>query len=226
MTISAGPPPRKTLVKICGVTTPEQALSCVAAGADWIGLNGWPKSKRFIPLERMQEITHALPNDVTAVGVFVNASADTLHEAVEVGGVTCLQLHGDEPPEFAHALRVPWFRAFRPGPEFRLQDIDDYGQTRFLLDAYQPGHYGGTGQTLDWELAQQATHHGDLLLAGGLTPANVAEAIRRVQPFGVDTASGVESAPGFKDLAKVRAFVHAVREADSRLASVGASACA
>lgn len=218
MTISPGTSPRKTLVKICGVTTPEQALACVAAGADWIGLNGWPKSRRFIPLERMREITQELPDGVTTVGVFVNATADTLHEAVEDGGVACVQLHGDETPEFAKNLRVPWFRAFRPGPKFQIESIADYGQARFLLDAYRHGHYGGTGQTLDWELAQQATQHGQLLLAGGLTPANVAEAIRRVRPFGVDTASGVESAPGVKDLAKVRAFVQAVRAADHHFA--------
>ena len=218
MTISADTTLQKTLVKICGVTILEQALACVEAGADWIGLNGWPKSKRFISVEQMQEITQALPDGVTAVGVFVNASADTLHQAVEDGGVACVQLHGDETPEFARALRVPWFRAFRPGPEFRVESIADYGQARFLLDAYQPGHYGGTGQTLDWELAQQATQHGKLLLAGGLTPDNVAAAIRRVRPFGVDTASGVESAPGIKDVAKVRAFVQAVREEDSHLA--------
>lgn len=223
MTISLGTAPQKTLVKICGVTTPEQALACVAAGADWIGLNGWPPSKRFISVERMRKITQALPGDVTVVGVFVNASADTLHRAVEEGGVVCVQLHGNETPEFAQALRVPWFRAFRLGPEFRIESIADYGQARFLLDAYQPGHYGGTGQTLDWKLAQQAMQHGELLLAGGLTPANVAEAIRCVRPFGVDTASGVESAPGIKDVAKVRAFIQAVREEDSDLVSLPTS---
>ena len=199
-------------VKICGLTSLEQALSCVELGADWIGLNCWSGSSRYIPPEEVREIVSALPESVTTVGIFVNESPDSLEKIMSETRLDLAQLHGDESLELTTKLSVPFFKAFRVSPEFRLEQIQKFGKEYFLLDAFSKNHYGGSGQKLDWDLASAASGLGKLILAGGLTPENVAEAVKIVQPWGVDVCSGVESEPGIKDLRLVKKFIQNVRK--------------
>ncbi len=213
-------------IKICGVTRPEDARVAVEAGADAVGLNFYEKSPRRVPVGIADAIVEAV-GDAISVGVFVNASASGITET----GLRTVQLHGDEPPAFLRSLpedrRI--IRARRPGPT-GLREVQQDLQAclessghlphAVLLDASVPGSYGGTGHRLDWQrLADHKEVLGDipLILAGGLTPDNVAEAIRTVRPYGVDVASGVESEPGKKDPAKVQDFVASAREAMQQL---------
>lgn len=208
-------------IKICGVTRPEDAVAIAEAGADAIGLNFYPASPRFVADDRAAEIIAALPAHVAKVGVFVNADAAAIREKAERLGLDWVQLHGDEPPEFAAEL--PGLAVIRA---VRLQDqlSGVLPNTRgklirlphaVLIDAFSASAYGGTGTTVAWEAIPAARRQLAILpviLAGGLTPENVAEAIRIAQPDAVDVASGVESSPGVKDPAKVRDFVAASRE--------------
>lgn len=218
-------------IKICGVTSPADALAATELGADAIGLNFYERSPRFLSLEAAEAIAHSLPQEVARVGVFVNAPLPVMEEHVGRLGLTHLQLHGDESPEIVSQLApIPVVKAFRLGEEgidpimawldraAELGAIPD----RCLIDAHRPDQYGGTGATADWRLAanlagRQALN--GLVLAGGLTSANVGAAIAAVRPGGVDTASGVESSPGRKDRAKLRAFITAARTAFDRLTS-------
>ena len=199
------------IIKICGLTSLEQALSCVELGADWIGFNCWPGSSRYIVPEKAREIVSALPESVTTVGVFVNESPDSLKNIMQETRMDLAQLHGDEEVPITTNLGVPWFKAFRVSSEFKLQQIKEYGQETFLLDAYSKAHYGGSGQTIDWNLASAASGLGKMILAGGMTPVNVAEAVKKVRPWGVDVCSGVESQPGIKDLLRVEKFIRNLR---------------
>ena len=198
-------------VKICGLTSLEQALSCAELGADWIGLNCWPGSSRYIPPEEAREIVSALPESVTTVGIFVNESPESLKKIMSETRLDLAQLHGDESVELTAKLGVPFFKAFRVSPEFKLEQIQKFRKEYFLLDAFNKNHYGGSGQKLDWDLASSASALGKLILAGGLTPENVAEAVKIVQPWGVDVCSGVESEPGIKDLWRVEKFIQNLR---------------
>ena len=200
------------IIKICGLTSREQALNCVELGVDWLGLNCWPGSSRYVTPEKTQEIVSALPKSVTTVGVFVNESPDLLESIMRETGMNWAQLHGDESLQHCKKLSVSWFKAFRVSPEFKVQQIQDYGQKTFLLDAYSKTHYGGSGQTINWKMAESVSGLGQLILAGGLTPENVSEAVKKVNPWGVDVCSGVESEPGIKDLSKVKEFVRNVRD--------------
>lgn len=213
-------------VKICGVTRPEDAAHAVAAGADAIGLNFYPRSPRCVAPDRAAEVANAAEG-AAVVGVFVNAAADEIGRAVEATPLGFVQLHGDEPVELLADLPVdvPVVRAARVGRDGlrpiarQLDAARDAGRpfAAVLLDAAgAAGEYGGTGRTADWaRIAQQRPLLGDtpLLLAGGLTPENVADAVRAVRPDGVDTASGVESAPGRKDQLLVGDFVARARGA-------------
>ena len=199
------------IIKICGLTSLEQALSCVELGADWLGLNCWSGSSRYITAEKALEIVDGLPESVSTVGVFVNESTDTLESIMRETGIDLAQLHGDETPESCKKITVPWFKAFRVSPSFQPQRIQDYGGETFLLDAYSKTHYGGSGQKIDWELASTVSAMGKLILAGGLVPENVADAVNKVRPWGVDVCSGVESEPGIKDLLKVKEFINNIR---------------
>ena len=204
------------IIKICGLTSLEQALSCIELGADWLGLNCWPGSSRYVTPEKALEIVAGLPESVITVGVFVNESPESLESIMRETGMDWAQLHGDETFESSEKLTVPWFKALRVSPEFEARQIQGYGQETFLLDAYSKTHYGGSGKTIDWDLAASVSGLGKLILAGGLAPENVAEAVQKVRPWGVDVCSGVESEPGIKDLAKVKEFVLNVRNsADS-----------
>ena len=195
-------------VKICGITRPEDAVAARMAGADAIGINFWPGSKRFIgSIERAQQVAEAA-GELLTVGVFVNASADEINRALEV--VQLIQLHGDETPAFADAFRGRYVRAVRVKERDSLRELAAFSCPWYLLDGFAPG-YGGQGQKWDWSLAVEAAQAHKIVLAGGLDPDNVADAVRAVRPFGVDTASGVESAPGIKDPDRILKFVREAR---------------
>jgi phosphoribosylanthranilate isomerase len=210
-------------IKICGITRAEDAQSVADAGADAVGLNFFPRSPRYLAPEQAKSLVSALPTGLLKVGLFVNASAEEVCRTFDDLRLNLVQLHGDEPPEFLSLLAGrPILRAFRVGP-LGLQPVFAYLDRcqqlgtvpqMILIDAQVPGQYGGTGQTADWQSLQAYPAGGaPLVLAGGLTPANVAAAVRAVRPAAVDTASGVEVSPGVKDPALVRQFVEAARSA-------------
>lgn len=205
-----------TKIKICGIKTVSDALAAMDAGADLIGFNFYPKSPRFVEVGLCRGIMSTMRNfggHVQYVGVFVNASVAEIHATMETCGLNLAQLHGDESVDMLQELGGRGFKAFRGIPE----NIDGFTRQKapaFLLDASVKGMYGGSGVTADWSKAAELAKIHPLLLAGGLTPGNVADAVRQVQPWGVDVASGVESEPGRKDAASMSAFVNAVREMD------------
>jgi phosphoribosylanthranilate isomerase len=199
-------------VKICGITRLEDALAAVRLGADALGFNLWPRSKRYVPPAQARAIVRRLPAFVTAVGVFVDPTRDEVLRAIDQSGVGVAQLHGDEPPELCASLPVPVLKAIRlTGPQ-ALAQLAAYEVQAFLLDAPSAG-YGGSGTTCDWSLAAAVARELSVVLAGGLGPDNVAEAVRAVRPWAVDVASGVESAPGVKDEERMRRFVERAKEA-------------
>ena len=209
--------PGRVAVKICGIRTGEQAADIIDAGADALGINFYPKSKRFIALFEalpwLQEISDAVPR----VAVTVNASDDELKRIADSGGIDWIQLHGDETSDRVESLiqqGLPVFRAMGVKDATMLSAAGAYPGKTLLLDAYAPTEYGGSGETMDWTLGARAVQQWpdrQIILAGGLVPDNVAAAVKQVCPDGVDAASGVESKPGVKDLALVRAFIDAVR---------------
>lgn len=197
-------------VKICGITSTADALAAVEAGADMLGLNFYERSPRHVSLRAAAEIARSLPPFVVKVGVFVDADEDLVTRAIGDCGLNVLQFHGDEPPEYCAQFGLMCMKAFRIRDAESLKPLPDYQTDAWLLDAYVSEKAGGTGQKFNWDLALEAKKLGKpIFLAGGLTPENVAGAIHKVQPFGVDVSSGVESAPGKKDLAKVKAFIQA-----------------
>jgi indole-3-glycerol phosphate synthase/phosphoribosylanthranilate isomerase len=201
-------------VKICGITTPEDAEAAVRAGADAIGLNFWPESKRRVSLDQAARIAAVVPSRVRLAGVFVNADLRTIEHALATVPLSAIQLHGDEPPELSAQIPAAVIRSIPISAATAFDRARQYPAAAFLLDAPAKG-YGGAGEPFDWSLAGSARDRlqRPIVLAGGLTPENVAEAIRRVRPDGVDVASGVESAPGRKDPERLRKFVVAAREA-------------
>jgi phosphoribosylanthranilate isomerase len=199
-------------VKICGITRLDDALAAVQAGADALGFNFWPRSKRYLPPGEARAIVRRLPPFVTAVGVFVDPSREEVLRAVDASGVGMVQLHGDEPPELCASLPLPVLKAVRLQTSHDLAALASYEVQAFLLDAPTAG-YGGSGRTCDWGLAAEVARELRVVLAGGLGPDNVAEAVRTVRPWAVDVASGVESAPGAKDPALVARFVERAKEA-------------
>ncbi len=199
-------------VKICGITSAADGRAAAEAGADLIGLMFYERSPRHVTFATAAEIVRALPPFIVKVGVFVNPEADAVRRAIGDCGVSLLQFHGEETPEFCTQFGVMSMKAFRVRDAASLAALPDYPTDAWLLDAYSANAHGGTGAQFNWDLAIEAKRHGrPIFLAGGLTPENVAAAVGRVQPFGVDVSSGVESAPGRKDHAKVRAFVQAAR---------------
>lgn len=204
----------ETKVKICGITNLADGLAAAEAGADALGFNFYEKSPRHVSLKAAAEIAKRLPPFVMRVGLFVNASEDLVTRAIGECGLTMLQFHGDEAPDFCVQFGLMSMRAFRIRDAESLKQIPEFQTAAYLLDAYSPEARGGTGEKFNWDLAIEAQKFGrPIFLAGGLTPENVAAAVRKVRPFGVDVSSGVESAPGKKDPAKVRAFIQAVRAA-------------
>lgn len=204
-----------TLVKICGITNLDDALAAVAAGADALGFNFYPRSPRYIKPETAGRIIKSLPDEVLTVGVFVNEALDVVENSTLVAGLSALQLHGTESPEYCQALEGRYLiKVFATGSEFKPQTVLDYQVQAIMLDTYDGGTFGGTGKLSNWEIASKTRDlFPTLFLAGGLSGENVAEAIERVHPYAVDACSQLEKAPGQKDHARVRAFVTAVRNA-------------
>ena len=200
-----------TRVKICGVTRLEDALQAARLGADALGFNFWPGSKRFVPPAAARAIVDRLPPFVTPVGVFVNQPEEAIRRAAGESGVRLLQLHGDEPPALCARLPLPVVKAVRVAAPLALDALAAYRVAAFLLDAPSAG-FGGSGAAFDWSLAEGVAGLGPVILAGGLDPENVAAAVRRVRPYAVDVASGVESAPGVKVVAWMARFIAAARE--------------
>lgn len=205
-------------VKICGVGTKEEALFASSLGVWGVGLNFVPGSPRFLTWRSAVQIAEALPRGVRRVGVFVNAERTAMERAIERVGLDAVQLHGDEPPETCDgwgACEVIKAVSLREAGD--VARLADFRATYHLADSRGNGAYGGTGKMVDWPLAARAALSCRLFLAGGLTPENVAEAVRRVHPFGVDVASGVESSPGVKDPYKMEAFFHLATRASEEV---------
>jgi phosphoribosylanthranilate isomerase len=199
-------------VKICGITRLEDALEAVRLGADALGFNFWPGSRRFIAPAAARAIVARLPPLVTAVGVFVDPSHDEASAAAAISGVQVLQLHGAESPPFCRSFQLPVVKAVAVGGPEALAAAEPFaGLSGLLLDAPTAGH-GGSGQPCHWPTARRLAGRGPVILAGGLTPGNVAEAIVAVGPYAVDVASGVESSPGLKDHQLLARFIRAAKE--------------
>jgi phosphoribosylanthranilate isomerase len=207
-------------VKICGVTNWSDARAACDAGANLLGLNFYEKSPRRVSTAEAAQIRGKLPAGVEAVGVFVNSSPEEIASLRAFVRFNAVQFHGDEGPGMVSqvASTVPVIKAFRVAAGFVISAFDAYPNVfAFLLDAVQAGQYGGTGLTTDWGLARRAAASHRIILAGGLTPENVAAAILLVRPYAVDVASGVESRPGKKDAMKLQEFIREVRRAESQL---------
>ena len=204
-----------TAAKICGITRSEDALTAARCGAHAVGFVFYRPSPRYIDPDEAASIVGALPPFVTPVGLFVDAQADEVRAIVARSHVRLLQFHGSETPEFCNQFATPYMKAVRIRPEVDLLQYARQfeGAKALLLDAYQEGLHGGTGAVFDWDLIPPALPL-PIVLSGGLTPANVIEAIRRVKPCAVDVSSGVESARGIKDARKIEAFMNGVRNAD------------
>ena len=199
-------------VKICGVTSLEDALAAVRFGADALGFNFWPGSRRFVSPVEARAIVRRLPPLVTAVGVFVDPGHDEAVAAAAISGVQVLQLHGAESPGFCRTFQMPVLKALAVGGPEALAAADPYaGVSGLLLDAPTAGH-GGSGQPCHWPTARILAERAPVILAGGLHPGNVAAAIAAVRPYGVDVASGVESSPGVKDHLLMARLIAAAKE--------------
>ena len=202
-------------VKICGITNAPDALAAVEAGADALGFMFYEKSPRHISIPDATKIIRELPPFVMKVGVFVDASEDLVMRAIGDCGLNRLQFHGNESPEYCTQFGLMNMKAFRIRDGESLKALADYPTDAFLLDAFVADKLGGTGEKFNWDLAVEAKKSGKLIfLAGGLTPENVADAVKKVQPFGVDVSSGVEAQPGKKDHDKVRAFIQAAKSVE------------
>jgi phosphoribosylanthranilate isomerase len=196
-----------TKVKICGITTLDDALMAVQAGADALGLVFFEKSPRHVDLERATAIIAGIPPLVQVVGLFVNAPLELVNETADRCGLDLVQLHGEESPSYCDSVRRRVMKAFRVRGMESIAALADYRVAGYLLDAYSPDSYGGTGERFDWDCAVAAKPSGPIILAGGLNADNVASAVRQVAPFAVDVSSGVEAAPGRKDPDMVRNFI-------------------
>jgi phosphoribosylanthranilate isomerase len=205
----------RTAVKICGITRTEDALIAAAHGAHAIGLVFYRASPRFIEPDAAAEIVRALPPFVTPVGLFVDASEEEVRETAARAGVRLLQFHGAETATFCARFALPYMKAVRVRQGVDLiQYAREFSQAKaLLLDAFQEGLHGGTGAVFDWGLIPPALPL-PIVLSGGLTPDNVAEALQRVRPCAVDVSSGVEARKGIKDAEKIAAFIKGVRDAD------------
>ena len=201
-------------VKICGITRPEDGIAAAVAGADAIGLIFYGQSPRNVSMATANRIIRELPPFITKVGLFVDAAAEQVRAVLGNVGLDMLQFHGDETAEYCGQYGKPWLKAVRMAPGIDLPVVVGKfaGSTGLLLDSCVPGKAGGSGQVFDWNQVSGALGK-PVVLAGGLNPDNVAEAIHRVRPYAVDVSSGVESAPGVKDAGKIAAFIEQVRMA-------------
>ncbi len=213
-------------IKFCGITSVADAQHAAAAGAWAIGLNFWPQSRRRCPIDVAAEIARRWRRHVEVAGVFVNATLDELRGTAEAVGLTMIQLHGDEGPalcaEAARRTGCKVIKAVRVHSRADIQALSAFHTDYHLLDSYVPGQRGGTGESFAWEIARAHRGPVPVILSGGLTPSNVADAIAAVRPYAVDVASGVEAAPGRKDPRRLEAFAAAVAAtASAELSSAG-----
>ncbi len=195
-------------VKICGITNLDDAIAAVDLGADALGFVFFGKSPRFISHAKVEAIIKKLPSFITTVGVFVNEKTENIEKIVRLTGIDVVQLHGDEPPEMCNVSRRV-IKAIRVKSIESLDPLINYKDkvSAFLLDTFTPDILGGTGQIFNWDIAVDAKQFGRIILAGGLTPDNITEAVRRVRPYGVDVSSGVELEKGKKDHKKMELFI-------------------
>jgi len=201
------------IVKICGITRPDDALAAAEEGASAVGFIFVRSSPRYVEPEKAGEIISRLPPFVTPVGVFVNEERARILSVIARSGIRCLQLHGEEPPADAAGYTVPVIKAFRVGDGFEPARLADYAVGAHLLDASVPGMHGGTGKTFDWAVAREASRYGRIIVGGGITPGNAARALRAAMPYALDVNSGVETSPGIKDRNKIRALLENCRNA-------------
>ena len=202
-------------VKVCGITNAPDAVAAVEAGADALGFMFYESSPRHVLIRQAAEIIRELPPFIMKVGVFVDAEEDTVMRAIGDCGLTMLRFHGAESPEYCGQFGLMSMKAFRVRDAKSLEALQNYPTEAWLLDAFVADKLGGTGEKFNWDLAIEAKKLGrPIFLAGGLTSANVAEAVRLVQPFAVDVSSGVEAAPGKKDHGKVREFIAAAKNVE------------
>jgi len=214
------------LVKICGITNWPDAKAACEAGADMLGFNFYEKSLRRVSTVEAATMRAKLPSGVQAVGLFVNAKPAEINSLNAFVRFTAAQLHGDETPAIVSEVSrtVPVIKAFRVAADFPVSTFDKYHDAfAFLLDGSRAGQFGGTGASADWNVARRAVAGNRIILAGGLTPENVGAAIRSVQPYAVDVASGVESKPGKKDHARMKEFIDEVRRTEEELQKTDAS---
>jgi phosphoribosylanthranilate isomerase len=207
-------------VKICGVGALEEAEAAIESGVDALGFNFWPKSPRYISPKAASRIIGKLSPVVSTVGVFVNEEAANITNIASELGLTAVQLHGDESPEFCERLgSIKKIKAIRVGQDFDLSVIERFPVNMILLDSNIKGSYGGTGQRFDWRIAIEAKRFARIMLAGGLNSDNVWDAVTHVRPAAIDVCSGVEAEPGRKDLDKLRRFMSIVARANALIAS-------
>ena len=201
-------------VKICGITNLDDAFVAADAGADALGFMFFAASTRNVAAKQVRDIIRGLPPFIARVGVFVNPTEKEVRDAIAQSGIDTLQFHGEESPEFCRQFGIPVLKAFRIADSSSLKALPPYSNETWLLDSFVAGQQGGTGARFNWDHAIEAVRLGGrVILAGGLTPENVAEAVRKVRPYGLDVSSGVESSPGKKDATKVRAFIAAAKGA-------------
>jgi phosphoribosylanthranilate isomerase len=194
-------------IKICGMTQLKDAVFAAEQGADAVGFIFYKKSPRSVTMKTAREIISQLPPFVDTVGVFVNETADRVNKIAEYCGLDLVQLHGEESPAFCRKIQRRVIKAFRVKDLQSIKQLEKYPVSGFLLDTFSDDLHGGTGKVFDWNLAHPAKKVGPVILAGGLTPRNIRQAISQVRPYGVDVCSGVEKSPGIKDPEKVRAFL-------------------
>jgi phosphoribosylanthranilate isomerase len=198
-------------VKICGMTQLKDALFAVEQGVDAVGFIFYKKSPRAVTMKTVREIISKLPPLVDTVGVFVNESAERVNKIADYCGLDLVQLHGEESPNFCRKIHRRVIKVFRVKDLQSIKQLKKYPVSGFLLDTFSDNLHGGTGKTFDWNLALPVKKIGPVILAGGLTPRNIRQAVRQVRPYGVDVCSGVEKSSGIKDLEKVRAFLKNIR---------------
>lgn len=206
----------RLFVKICGVTNADDANCAVECGADAIGFNFYPPSKRFIVSEKAHEISEALDVSILRTGVFVNPARDYVNATIRQVALDAIQFSGNEMPDDVSGYTLKVFKAIHITGVESLAAMKSYCVDAFLLDTHRDGDFGGTGETFDWDVARKGKQFGRVILAGGLTPENVSAAVRLVQPYGVDVSSGVEARPGIKDHKKIRDFIRRAREEHAR----------
>ena len=198
-------------IKICGMTQLKDALFAIEQGADAVGFIFYKKSPRSTTMKTVRDIILKLPPLAGTVGVFVDETVERVNKVADYCGLDMVQLHGDESPAFCRKIHRRVIKAFRVKDFQSLKKLQKYSVSGFLLDTFSDDLHGGTGKTFDWNLVLPAKKIGPVILAGGLTPSNIRQAVSQTRPYGVDVCSGVEKSPGVKDPEKVRAFLTNIR---------------